>query len=89
MVKASLGLWVPPKSKPPEDLRQPQPVGTAPDAHPSVVLPRAKFRGIFWVLPPPSNILGVLLRAIYNHVKFISSQLLLSGGSIQGILLMS
>ena len=34
--------------------------------------------------PQYQSILGVLLRAIYNHIRFII-QLLLSGGSIQEI----
>ena len=30
------------------------------------------FRGLGWALPPPSNsLLGVLLKAIYNHIIYI------------------
>ena len=41
--------------------------------------------GVGWVLPPPSNsVLWVILRAIYKYIIDII-QLLLSGGSTQGV----
>ena len=55
-----------------------------------MVLGQLHGQGIGWVLPPPQyqSIFGVLLRAIYNHVISII-QLLLCGGSTQGIGLQS